>query len=178
MTNSFTSEWLLKRQTVQKDADGTGCTIRQVFTRRQGRKLNKTEQSALRMIRCLFPDGLVLSQALRLDFDDGTSYNPDFVVFDPFRSSLFLQPLIIEVKGGHVGKVAWSRHGIERFRRARDVFKKFFSFQMWTYNKGQWRTDHDSSTATPQAGVDPATVQHAAGDKSSSNSAPRTKRTP
>jgi hypothetical protein len=68
--------------------------------------------------------------ALTLDFGDGTSYRPD--VFAIRKDGTLV---LIEVKGGHVGKVAWSRHGIERFRRARDKWGSLFDFQMRRRNK-------------------------------------------
>jgi len=74
---------------------------------------------------------LVLSQAIRLDFDDGTSYRPDFaVVVNGCTVRL------IEVKGGYKGP-GWEQ-GVERYRRAKDVFQKWFGFALWTWKNGQW----------------------------------------
>lgn len=102
--------------------------------RGQGRKLNKTETYALAYIKCLWNNCTHIGiQNTRLDFSDGTSYNPDFVLY--FSNN---RPTIIEVKGGHVGKVAWSRHGIERFRRARDVFEESFDFALLIRSKDGW----------------------------------------
>jgi len=95
------------------------------------RKLNKTET---RFFRDWPPgtSGLILAQALTLPFGDGTSYRPDFVLVTDGRVVAY------EVKGGHVGKVAWSRHGIERFRRARERFREI-SFELWIWKDHQWR---------------------------------------
>ncbi len=101
--------------------------------RGQGRKLNKTEMEALQYIRRIYTFSHIGIQNTRLDFIDGTSYNPDFVLY-----FISCRPMIIEVKGGHVGKVAWSRHGIERFRRARDVFRESFDFALLTKTKEGW----------------------------------------
>jgi len=96
------------------------------------RKLNKTE---MRFFREKLRDchGLILAQAIVLPFGDGTSYRPDFVVITPG------EPVrVIEIKGGHVGRVAWSRHGIERFRRARDRWGDILTFELWVYKKSDW----------------------------------------
>mgnify|MGYP001345732048 CR=1 FL=1 len=78
-------------------------------------------------------DGTVLTQAVTLRFGDGTSYTPDFVRVA--RDGL----TAYEVKGGHLGRVAWSRHGVERFRRARDVFGFAIAFELWHYRSdGTW----------------------------------------
>jgi integrase len=52
-----------------------------------------------------------------LPFGDGTSYRPDVVLIPEAGG----RPIVYEVKGAHLGKVAWSRHGVERFRRAREA---------------------------------------------------------
>ena len=93
--------------------------------------LNKTET---RFFRDWPPgtSGLILAQALTLPFGDGTSYRPDFVLVTDGRVVAY------EVKGGHVGKVAWSRHGIERFRRARERFREI-AFELWIWKDHQWR---------------------------------------
>ena len=93
------------------------------------RGLNKTEE---RFLRDWPPgsSGLILAQALVLPFGDGTSYRPDFVLIGD-RVTAY------EVKGGHVGKVAWSRHGIERFRRAREKFREI-GFELWQWDGKRW----------------------------------------
>ena len=93
-------------------------------------KLNKTES---RFLTDWPPatKGLVLAQALTLPFGDGTSYRPDFLLIADAGVTAY------EVKGGHVGKVAWSRHGIERFRRAREKFPAI-KFELWQWSKQQW----------------------------------------
>jgi hypothetical protein len=100
-----------------------------------GRGLNKTES---RFLADWPPDptrpGLILPQALVLWFDDGTRYCPDFLWIVPGFT-----PRVVEIKGGHVGRVAWSRHGIERYRRARDVWSRFFVFELWTWSDGSWK---------------------------------------
>lgn len=111
----------VRPETAAKDTSGRGGEIR---------KLNKTEQRFL----VDWPparSGLILAQALTLPFGDGTSYRPDFVLAADGRLTIY------EVKGGHVGKVAWSRHGIERFRRAREMFKEF-EFELWQWWGGEW----------------------------------------
>ena len=97
---------------------------------RAGRAMNKTEA---RFLRDWPPgrSGLILSQALVLPFGDGTSYRPDFILISDCRVTVY------EVKGGHVGKVAWSRHGIERFRRARERFREL-DFELWQWDGKRW----------------------------------------
>ena len=94
------------------------------------RALNKTEH---RFARDWPPGtaGLILPQALTLPFGDGTCYRPDFILVSDTGLTAY------EVKGGHVGKVAWSRHGIERFRRAREAFPAI-RFELWTWKDQQW----------------------------------------
>jgi hypothetical protein len=94
-------------------------------------KLNKTET---RFLADWPParSGLILAQALTLPFGDGTSYRPDFLLIGDGPLTAY------EVKGGHVGKVAWSRHGIERFRRAREKFPEI-EFELWQWAGGEWR---------------------------------------
>jgi hypothetical protein len=104
--------------------------------RGQGRKLNKTEVRCFEELKRTHPDWLIISQGLRLDFDDGTSYNPDFVLMCPALSALGV--LVVECKGGHVGKVAWSRIGLERYRRAKERWGEWLDFQMWTWSLGKW----------------------------------------
>lgn len=170
MSKGFTSEWLEHHTgIVAPDAPAQYLHPR----RGQGRKLNKTETAGLEMLRIIFPKGLILIQAVRLDFKDGTSYHPDFVVIDFLKVDdiyeMVQKPIVVEIKGSHIGKVAWSRHGVERFRRARDVFSRWFTFQLWEHNKGQWRIDHDSSSATPQATTHPTTVACDPGGPSAGN---------
>ena len=77
-------------------------------------------------------DGAILAQQITLHFDDGTSYRPDYVRIASDGVTAY------EVKGGHLGKVAWSRHGVERFRRARDVFGFAIAFELWAWRDGLW----------------------------------------
>lgn len=98
---------------------------------RATRALNKTEIKFKRDMLDRLP-GIVLDQALVLDFGDGTSYRPDFIHLHDGKVTIY------EVKGGHVGKVAWSRHGIERFRRAREKWGAFMSFELWRLKDHTW----------------------------------------
>ena len=96
------------------------------------RRLNKTEGRFLRDWPPGDRSGLILAQALTLPFGDGTCYRPDFIRISEGRVTAY------EVKGGHVGRVAWSRHGIERFRRAREAFP-CIRFELWLWTGGAWR---------------------------------------
>ena len=102
--------------------------------RRVGGKLNKTESRFLQTV--LIPKIAagellyVVPQAFGMDFGDGTSYRPDFLCITGSGEAV-----LIEVKGGHVGKAAWSRLGLERFRRAREKWPGL-KFEMWQEEKG------------------------------------------
>ena len=100
------------------------------------RKLNKTEARFLAEWPPGRRNGLILAQALIFPFPDGTSYRPDFLSITEGQITAY------EIKGGHVGKVAWSRHGIERFRRAADVFGGWVQFELWTLKGGAWERTH------------------------------------
>lgn len=108
------------------------CEIYGVFA---ARALNKTEARFFREVLRGLP-GIVFAQAIVLPFGDGTSYRPDFVRFEDGQTAT-----MYEVKGGHVGKVAWSRHGIERYRRARDLYGQHIRFELWVYDKKWKRAD-------------------------------------
>ena len=97
-------------------------------------KLNRTES---RFLTDWPParSGLRLAQAVKLPFGDGTSYRPDFVLIPEDGG----RPAVFEVKGGHLGRVAWSRHGVERFRRAREAFGRWMDFEMWQWSNREWR---------------------------------------
>ena len=95
------------------------------------RALNETEQRFARDILSGL-DGVILAQQITLHFGDGTSYRPDYVRIARDGVTVY------EVKGGHLGKVAWSRHGVERFRRARDVFGGAIAFELWAWRDGLW----------------------------------------
>jgi hypothetical protein len=99
-----------------------------------GRKLNKTETRFLTDWPPARP-GFRLSQGVTLPFGDGTSYRPDVVLIPEAGG----RPVVYEVKGAHLGKVAWSRHGVERFRRAREAFGRWLDFEMWQWSNREWR---------------------------------------
>lgn len=107
------------------------------MVKRGTRKLNKTETRFEREIleprqaRC--PDFHIFAQALALDFGEGTVYRPDFFCIAGPNA------YVIEVKGGHVGKVAWSRAGIERFKRAKLKWGHVFTFELWVWKDKEWR---------------------------------------
>jgi hypothetical protein len=90
----------------------------------RGQKLTKAEEKVLAHLQRLNPDTRVVPHGLRLSFDDGTTYTPDLVVYEyePCRFRL------VEVKGGYRGP-GWEQ-GYERFRRARDVFGRWFEFEL------------------------------------------------
>ena len=102
------------------------------------RAMNKTEERFMREVlgTLKLTVDSIHPQALVLDFGDGTSYRPDFVTVD--RQGVIT---VWEVKGGHVGKCAWSRHGIERFRRARQHWPHI-RFILATWDKKKWNLDY------------------------------------
>ncbi len=103
-------------------------------------RLNKTETRFLQDWPP-GPAGLILPQALTLDFGDGTSYRPDFVQIRTKQTAQTCtdrQVTAYEIKGGHLGKAAWSRHGLERYRRARDRFSTWIRFELWKWENGAW----------------------------------------
>lgn len=101
------------------------------------RPLNKTETRFMVDVLGKLPGAVSIHpQALVLDFGDGTSYRPDFATVD--ASGVIS---VWEVKGGHVGKVAWSRHGIERFKRAKEKWRHIrFVLAKWTGKKWEVET--------------------------------------
>ena len=103
--------------------------------RSQGRKLNATEARCKLALMVKYPTAIILSQALQLAFEDGTSYRPDFMVKFPHCEDE--DPLLVEVKGGYKGP-GWEQ-GTERYRRAKDVFGKWFGFEMWTWKSKEKR---------------------------------------
>lgn len=108
--------------------------------RRAVRAMNKTEERFLREVlgTLKLTVDSIHPQALVLDFGDGTSYRPDFCTVD--RQGVIT---VWEVKGGHVGRVAWSRHGIERFRRARQHWPHI-RFILATWKEKKWHLDYGS----------------------------------
>ena len=118
--------------------DGTGKPKRK---RGAVRAMNPTELRFLHEIlqpRILAGEFVAaLPQALRLDFGDGTRYEPDFIAFAGVPCRAEKPVTIIEVKGAHVGKhIAWSERGMERYRRARDKWRNCFSWELWTLRDG------------------------------------------
>ena len=116
--------------------DGTGKPKRK---RGAVRAMNPTEARLLReILQPRIEAGellLAMPQALTLDFGDGTSYRPDFLCVKKWAN--FTETIIMEVKGGHVGKhIAWSERGMERYRRARDKWRNCFSWELWTLRDG------------------------------------------
>jgi hypothetical protein len=91
-------------------------------------KLNGTEKRWLEERADDFPTALVIPHALILPLDGGGTYRPDFFVLEG-DACIHL----IEIKGGYVGP-GWEQ-GIERFRRARTQWGKYFNFQMWEWHK-------------------------------------------
>lgn len=123
------------------------------------RRLNKTEQRCLReYIQPRLDSGefiAVHAQALKLDFEDGTRYEPDWLCHrtldlrwyeyeahcEPDKI-LSNRPVIIETKGGHRGKVAWSKAGIEKFRRAKLKWGHVYDFELVTLEGGgKWSVE-------------------------------------
>lgn len=106
--------------------------------RRAVRAMNKTEERFLREVLhdLRLSIDSIHPQALVLDFGDGTSYRPDFCTVD--RLGVLT---VWEVKGGHVGKCSWSRHGIERFRRARQHWPHI-RFILATWKEKKWHLDY------------------------------------
>lgn len=101
--------------------------------RRKRVRLNVTEMTFLRTILAdKVKSGelkYVWVQSARIPFPVGEDeYRPDFTGIRPDGRHIYY-----EVKGGHVGKVAWSRHGIERFKRAREAWPAV-EFQMWKWD--------------------------------------------
>ena len=114
-----------------------GCVRCQVAPpkkhRAQHRKLTKAEGTVLAMLKNRLPGTHIIVQGVRLDFPDGEDcYFPDFVVCDVDGT------IVVEVKGTHVGRVAWSREGIQKFKRAREYFVKWFRFQLWQKTETGW----------------------------------------
>lgn len=121
---------------------GQGCKKEVSATKRTRKgvmeRLNKTEMRFYKeYLLANHYDAFIFPQAITLDFGDGTSYRPDFFVIDTTSKEL----LLFEVKGGHVGKVAWSRHGIERYRRAKDKWGGIFKFVLYIWKDKQWQRE-------------------------------------
>lgn len=98
------------------------------------RRLNKTEERFMRD-RPDGGDGELIAQKLVLPLGVEDTYRPDFL-----RGFPGSRRTCIEIKGGHVGRVAWSREGIQKFRRARDLWCAEFDFELWQWKDGKWRT--------------------------------------
>ena len=74
----------------------------------------------------------VWSQSARIPFPVGEDeYRPDFTGIRPDGRHVYY-----EVKGDHVSRVSWSRHGVERFKRAREAWPGV-EFQMWKRGNGR-----------------------------------------
>lgn len=89
----------------------------------RGMKLNDGEAKVLEVVKVEHPGAKIIPHGLKLSFGDGTGYTPDLVLYhETGRVEL------LEVKGNYRGP-GWEQ-GYERYRRAQDVFGKWFAFRM------------------------------------------------
>lgn len=95
-------------------------------------KMNKSEAAVFEMLKAKYPLSLILPQCLKLPFGDNTSYTPDFMFMHPWVTTT-----LIEVKGGYRGP-GWEQ-GMERYRRAKEKWGKWFVFELWEKKDGEWR---------------------------------------
>jgi hypothetical protein len=100
-------------------------------------KMRKSELRWLSEVAPLhFPTHAIISQGFKLPLQDGGTYTADY-----FAVPVNGRSTIIEVKGLYRGP-GWEQ-GIERYRRARYQWEKYFNFEMWeTFGKGKkWEVE-------------------------------------
>ncbi len=104
-------------------------------TKDSPRKLNKTEQRFFEFAKATWgTQCAIIPQCLALPLDGGGTYHPDFLIVGQEGV-----PLLVETKGGYLGH-GWEQ-GIERFRRARHQWERWFRFELWEWKDKKWSVE-------------------------------------